>query len=138
MFSAPLESAVASIQVGLVTDIFIGLLLAVFLISCFWKRSNKHHAFTQYAPTLLTTLGILGTFFGIVAGLLAFDVNNIDGSIEGLLGGMKTAFITSLVGMFLSIVYKVLVSIGILYVADGDEIDEDQIGVLGIIRPKKT
>jgi chromosome segregation ATPase len=42
---------------------------------------------------------------------------------------MKTAFITSLAGMFLSIVYKVLVSVGILYVADSEEIDEDQIGV---------
>jgi DNA anti-recombination protein RmuC len=129
MFSAPLENAVASVEVGLVTDIFVGLLLFVFLLACVWKRLNKHHSFTQYAPTLLTTLGILGTFFGIVAGLLAFDVKNIDGSIEGLLGGMKTAFITSLAGMFLSIVYKVLVSVGILYVADSEEIDEDQIGV---------
>ncbi|NVK41168.1 MAG: MotA/TolQ/ExbB proton channel family protein [Oceanospirillaceae bacterium] len=128
MFSAPLENAVASVEVGLVTDGFIGLLLLVFLLACVWKVLNKHHAFTQYAPTLLTTLGILGTFFGIVAGLLAFDVKDIDGSIEGLLSGMKTAFITSLAGMFLSIVYKVLVSVGILSVAENDTIDEDQIG----------
>lgn len=128
MFSAPLENAVASVEVGLVTDVFIGLLLLVFLLACVWKRLNKHHAFTQYAPTLLTTLGILGTFFGIVAGLLAFDVKDIDGSIEGLLSGMKTAFITSLAGMFLSIVYKVLVSVGILSVADSEAIDEDQVG----------
>lgn len=128
MFSAPLENAVASVEIGLVTDVFLGLLLAVFLLSCVWKRGNKHHPFTQYAPTLLTTLGILGTFFGIVAGLLAFDVQDIDGSIEGLLSGMKTAFITSLAGMLLSIVYKVLVSTGILTVAAAEEIDEDQIG----------
>src|SRR5690554_1272203 len=128
MFSAPLENAVASVEVGLVTDIFLGLLAFVFVLACFWKRGNKHHPFTQYSPTLLTTLGILGTFFGIVAGLLAFDVTDIDGSIQGLLAGMKTAFITSLVGMFLSIVYKVLVSTGILTVAAAEEIDEDQIG----------
>ncbi|WP_286816857.1 MotA/TolQ/ExbB proton channel family protein [Marinobacter sp. UBA3607] len=128
MFSAPLENAVASVEIGLVTDVFLGLLLAVFLLSCVWKRGNKHHPFTQYAPTLLTTLGILGTFFGIVAGLLAFDVQDIDGSIQGLLSGMKTAFITSLAGMLLSIVYKVLVSTGILTVAATEEIDEDQIG----------
>lgn len=90
MFSAPLENAVASVEVGLVTDIFVGLLLLVFLLACVWKRLNKHHSFTQYAPTLLTTLGILGTFFGIVAGLLAFDVKNIDGSIEGLLATCRT------------------------------------------------
>lgn len=128
MFSAPLENAVASVEIGLVTDVFLGLLLAVFLLSCVWKRGNKHHPFTQYAPTLLTTLGILGTFFGIVAGLLAFDVQDIDGSIQGLLSGMKTAFITSLAGMLLSIVYKVLVSTGILTVAAAEAIDEDQIG----------
>lgn len=128
MLSAPLESAVASVEISLVTDIFLGVLLAVFLLSCAWKRRNKHHPFTQYAPTLLTTLGILGTFFGIVAGLLAFDVQDIDGSIQGLLSGMKTAFITSLAGMFLSIAYKVLISTGILTVASPEAIDEDQIG----------
>lgn len=128
MFSESLENAVASVEVGLVTDSFIGLLLVVFLLACVWKRGNKHHPFTQYTPTLLTTLGILGTFFGIVAGLLAFDVSDIDGSIEGLLSGMKTAFITSLFGMLFSIVYKVFVSLGILTVARSEEVDEDQIG----------
>jgi ABC-type transporter Mla subunit MlaD len=129
MLSSPLENTVAALDIGLVTDGFIGLLLFVFLLACFWKRSDKHHAFTQYAPTLLTTLGILGTFFGIVAGLLAFDVDFIDASIGGLLSGMKTAFLTSLVGMLLSIVYKVLVSVGILVSKAGEELDEDQIGV---------
>lgn len=129
MLSSPLENAIAALDVGLVTDSFVGLLLAVFLIACLWKRSDKHHAFTQYAPTLLTTLGILGTFFGIVAGLLVFDVESIDDSIGGLLSGMKTAFLTSLVGMMLSILYKVLVSVGLLISKAGDELDEDQIGV---------
>lgn len=129
MLSSPLENTVAALDIGLVTDGFIGLLLFVFLLACFWKRSDKHHAFTQYAPTLLTTLGILGTFFGIVAGLLAFDVAFIDASIGGLLSGMKTAFLTSLVGMLLSIVYKVLVSVGLLVSKAGEELDEDQIGV---------
>jgi len=129
MLSLPLENTVAALDIGLVTDGFIGLLLFVFLLACLWKRSDKHHAFTQYAPTLLTTLGILGTFFGIVAGLLAFDVAYIDASIGGLLSGMKTAFLTSLVGMLLSIVYKVLVSVGLLVSKAGEELDEDQIGV---------
>lgn len=128
MFAAPLESLVSSLNVTSVTDVFIGLLLLVFLMACVLKRTDSLHGFTQYTPTLLTTLGILGTFFGIVAGLLAFDVSDIDGSIEGLLSGMKTAFITSLVGMFLSIVYKVLVSTGLLVTNAGQEMDEDQIG----------
>lgn len=128
MLSSLLESSVASLKVGSVTDGFIFILALIFVLSCLWKRFDKHHAFTQYAPTLLTTLGILGTFFGIVAGLLAFDVKNIDNSISGLLSGMKTAFLTSLVGMLLSILYKTLVTVGILVTKAGQELDEDQIG----------
>ena len=128
MFSSPLEKAIASLQASAVTDFFIGILLLVFVLACVLKRTNKLHGFTQYTPTLLTTLGILGTFFGIVAGLLLFDIERIDESIQGLLGGMKTAFITSLVGMLLSIVYKVLVSVGLLVNSAKEELDEDQIG----------
>jgi hypothetical protein len=57
-------------------------------------------------PNLLTTLGILGTFLGITIGLWDFDVNKINESIPKLLGGMKTAFITSLWGMFFSLLFK--------------------------------
>lgn len=45
-------------------------------------------------------LGILGTFIGIIIGLLNFNTESIDTSIPVLLGGLKTAFITSIVGMF--------------------------------------
>lgn len=128
MLSSLLEHGVASLEVGIVTEGFIILLGLVFLLACYWKRANKHHAFSQYAATLLTTLGILGTFFGIVAGLLAFDVDDIDSSIGGLLAGMKTAFITSLVGMMLSILYKVLLSVGILVSKASEDMNEGQVG----------
>ncbi|MCL1123395.1 hypothetical protein [Shewanella surugensis] len=59
-------------------------------------------------PTLLTTMGIFGTFFGIVLGLLAFNQLDIEASIPPLLDGLKTAFITSLAGIFSSLVFKVL------------------------------
>ena len=60
-----------------------------------------------YAPTLLTTVGILGTFTGVVFGLWDFDVNNIDQSIPSLLEGLKTAFITSVLGMAFSVLFKI-------------------------------
>ena len=56
-----------------------------------------------------------------MAGLLGFDVGDIDGSIEHLLSGMKTAFTTSLVGMGLSIFYKMLISVGWLTSPAGDD-----------------
>ncbi|PTT96870.1 hypothetical protein DBR45_41490, partial [Pseudomonas sp. HMWF031] len=56
-----------------------------------------------------------------VVGLMAFDVNNIDGSIQGLLTGLKTAFFTSLVGILLSILFKVIQSAGF---GKGNDVEE--------------
>lgn len=57
-------------------------------------------------PYIFPTIGILGTFIGIAHGLYKFDVNNIEGSIPALLGGLKTAFIASIFGIVLSIVFS--------------------------------
>lgn len=57
----------------------------------------------------LVGLGLLGTFLGLTLGISGFDsssAQNIQNSIQTLLGGMGTAFITSLFGMFLSMVYS--------------------------------
>lgn len=58
----------------------------------------------EYLPTLVSTLGVLGTFLGITIGLLAFDTADLDKSIPGLLDGLKTAFFTSLAGMIGSVI----------------------------------
>lgn len=81
MLSAPIEKTVSAAGAPLLTDIFLVVLFVVLGLSIFWKKRDKHHAFTLYTPTLLTSLGILGTFMGIVSGLLEFDTANIDGSI---------------------------------------------------------
>lgn len=54
-------------------------------------------------PGLSTTWGVLGTFFGITIGLVFFDPKDLDKSIPILLGGLSTAFFTSLCGMIGSI-----------------------------------
>lgn len=90
------------------TEIFCVLVIAVFLFACHRAWNGKSQSFVRNAPALMTSLGILGTFVGIVIGLLEFDVSSIDTSISTLLEGMKTAFITSLVGMAFSIAFKLL------------------------------
>lgn len=130
MLATPIELFISSAGASAITDAFIIIILATFIAAIVAKRSDKAHGFTQYVPTLLTSLGILGTFCGIVAGLLGFDANDIDGSIGSLLEGMKTAFTTSLVGMSCSIIYKVLASSGVITPRGDDVIDEDQIGIL--------
>ena len=61
------------------------------------------------AAGTLVGLGLLGTFLGLTLGIKDFDsssTQNIQKSIQLLLSGMGTAFITSLVGMFLSMIYS--------------------------------
>ncbi len=55
---------------------------------------------------LFTGIGILGTFFGLTVGLAGIDTSstsNLSNSITGLLGGMSTAFVTSLIGIVFAI-----------------------------------
>ena len=129
MFAKPIENFLVNTGANVLTEAFIIVLMAIFVLAILFKLNNKQHGFTHYTPTLLTTVGILGTFAGIISGLLGFDVENIDQSIGHLLAGLKTAFTTSLVGMLLSIAYKLLVSTGLVSPKADDVINEDEIGV---------
>lgn len=102
------ESVIRAAGAEALTEIFIGILIVVLVLAIILKKLGKRNAFTQYTPTLLTSIGMLGTFMGIVAGLLEFNTADIDGSIALLLAGLKTAFMTSLVGMCFSILFKML------------------------------
>lgn len=60
------------------------------------------------ASGILVGLGLLGTFLGLTLGILGFNSDSseaIQGSIQSLLGGMGTAFLTSLFGMGFSSYY---------------------------------
>ena len=52
------------------------------------------------------SLGILGTFTGILIGLLNFNVDEIDKSVPDLLEGLKIAFATSIVGISAAIIFR--------------------------------
>ncbi|MGF1736505.1 hypothetical protein [Photobacterium satsumensis] len=101
-----LSNLISSVSANFLSDIFIISILAIFSLSLIFYYFGKFDGFTSSTPNLLTSLGILGTFAGIVVGLMDFDPKNIDGSIELLLGGLKTAFLTSLMGMATSILFK--------------------------------
>lgn len=55
--------------------------------------------------TEYTTLGMLGTFVGICLGIMFFDPEKINETLPTLLGGLKFAFITSVWGLWLSILH---------------------------------
>ena len=57
----------------------------------------------------MTGLGILGTFVGLIVGLANFNTSStqeITNGIENLLGGIKTAFHTSIGGVCISLIYN--------------------------------
>ncbi len=96
--------------VGDSTALFFALVIfsvfALALLTRFWERFQRVRGLDSSGPTLLTTLGVLGTFVGIALGLLDFDVKNIDESVPQLLAGLKVAFLTSILGLAASITLK--------------------------------
>ena len=60
-------------------------------------------------PDILTSLGILGTFIGLVVGLKDFEPSNYEAmtsSVSSLVDGIKVAFLTSIYGLSLSLVFS--------------------------------
>lgn len=108
MIGSFIEGLLRSATANSVTELFIWIMAAIFVVAVLQGKKGSHGQFLEHAPAVLVSLGILGTFIGIVIGLLDFNARNIQDSIEGLLNGLKTAFITSLVGMSLSLVLKAL------------------------------
>lgn len=114
MLNSAMEGVFRSTPAATLTEIVLWLLIGIFFSASVLARRDQARRFTAYTPTLLTSLGILGTFAGIVVGLMDFDPQNIDASIEALLGGMKTAFLSSLAGMGSSIAFKMLTATPLL------------------------
>ena len=68
----------------------------------FWQ------SFSSNAPAYLTSLGIFFTFLGIFIALIAFDVNNINAAIPPLLSGLQVAFLSSVVGIGGSVLFRIV------------------------------
>ena len=92
--------------------IFVVFAICLFFVFRFKKNGKlvANRRIVEYFPTFVSTLGVLGTFYGITIGLLSFDTGNLDQSIPGLLDGLKTAFFTSLAGMIGSMILSGFIS----------------------------
>ena len=67
----------------------------------------------ELTPGLLTSLGILGTFLGLVQGLSGLSLSAADttallAAMEQLIGGMSTAFLTSIAGVTASMAFNLM------------------------------
>ena len=108
-----------NIEIKIPTDTWLCLsIIAIAFTICFicvfkFKNRDKlvaNRRIIEYFPTFISTLGVLGTFWGITKGLMAFEATNLDQSIPGLLNGLKTAFFTSLAGMIGSMILSAFIS----------------------------
>ena len=73
--------------------------------------SVGHAQLAEVVPSLLTSLGILGTFIGLMRGLGGLDVSDAAktmDSIPQMIGGMTFAFMTSIAGISCSLIFNML------------------------------
>ena len=138
-----LETLLRGLEAGEVTNGFLWLLLVILVFAIVSKMFGQFPRFTAYAPAFLTSLGIFGTFVGIVIGLLDFELKQINGGIigadiaqsgegrlginqsqiVGLLEGLKTAFISSIAGLGSGLFFKFLTTTPLF--PENEEGDED-------------
>ncbi|MYB93313.1 hypothetical protein F4054_00450, partial [Candidatus Poribacteria bacterium] len=84
-----------------------GLLLIGAIIFLRWEKNWYTH--TNTCASIVTVVGVFGTFLGIYIGLQNFhpDPDKMQDGIEGLLRGLRYAFLTSLVGIGSAVVLKI-------------------------------
>lgn len=75
--------------------------------------SNGHSQFAELLPGVMTSLGILGTFVGLVNGLSGLKVSGatvgqMQQSIAVLIEGMNSAFYTSIVGVICAVCFQII------------------------------
>jgi len=102
-----------------------------------------HIKFTDKAahngPTILTTIGIFATFFGIALALWHFNTTDIQGSLPSLLNGLKTAFLNSTFGIFFALTLKGREYVwGVQSAADDAELTGDATAAEIVIQLRKV
>lgn len=91
-------------QFSVWTLVLIGGVLALGIFFHLFRYSSKT---AEVAPAILTSIGIFGTFLGVALGLWHFDTADIQGSVPRLMDGLKTAFWTSIAGLFAALTLKI-------------------------------
>lgn len=74
----------------------------------FFSSHARHNLISQL-PGTLTSLGVLGTFLGLILGISGMGFSSLNlaiESIETLLTGIELAFYTSIAGVILAIVFN--------------------------------
>lgn len=82
-----------------VNFIFILIILLLAFLDIWYKKDLKAQ---------IVSVGVLGTFIGIFIGLQSFNPQDIVNSVNDILSGLKTAFLTSIVGMAVATILSIV------------------------------
>ena len=109
----------------------VPILLSVGLCISYWKKLVKdieNNNFDSIYPTLMVAQGTFYTFVGVSAILVAYKANGGSNEIPLLIGGLKLAFLTSVIGILFSIGAKSYIKEKMdIYVKNKEHIDEYNI-----------
>ncbi|MDE2890166.1 MAG: MotA/TolQ/ExbB proton channel family protein [Gemmatimonadota bacterium] len=132
-----LESSLRIFSPANWTECFLWILLFSLVVLLISFRKGRLPTLTTHAPALLASLGILGTFVGIVVGLLDFNPQQLDKSIEGLLEGLKTAFVSSIAGIAAGLFFRIATTFLLAKSPDEAEAEIGPEEILEILKEQK-
>ncbi len=104
---AQIASAIFSSSTNITAFVIIFILSVLALFGTFKSKSVRIKKYAKQSPSILATIGILFSFWGISIGLIGLDLKDMQNSIPMLLDGLKVKFIASLMGIFASIIVRV-------------------------------
>lgn len=113
-----------------------GTIIIVFFFVLFLILLYKRKSLHKSATSLLITIGICFTFYGISKGLANFDANNIEENLPQLIDGIKTAFLVSVEAVFFAILLKIIALFLEKPFSDKENI-EDDIGIEDVVALQK-
>jgi len=111
-----------TMYITILISILIGVLLIYFLVS-------PNRRTVGSAPSILTSIGIFGTFLGIAIGLMNFDPNNVIAGVPLFLSGIKLAFWSSVIGIFAALIHRIKFSLSPYDDGDAASAESDAVAL---------
>ena len=93
-------------QFGELTTVTWGLIAFIVLLTLYFHGPSYSGQTARSAPSILTSIGIFGTFLGIAFGLMKFDSGNIEASVPAMIDGLGVAVWSSIAGILGALTIK--------------------------------
>lgn len=109
----------------LTTTNIVFIIAMILILILFWFKYKSIIGLKKIAPIFIG-IGVFGTFWGIFMALQSFnsDIATLQNSISDLLNGLKTAFLTSIIGMLISLSLNIIATWKIQAELAGDDTNQ--------------